>query len=96
MAWLKPRQWEPLAAVPIVAGAFWLFGGSGFGWWIWAAVPGCLMLSGFVSASTQGGFVDGGGSFTYNFYYSTDTASVNVGNQLGAAGSLYGARPQRV
>ncbi len=45
MAWLKPRQWEPLSAIPIVAGAFWLFGGSGFGWWIWAAVPGALMLS---------------------------------------------------
>jgi hypothetical protein len=45
MAWLKPRQWEPLSAVPILAGAFWLFGGSGIGWWFWAAIPGVLMLS---------------------------------------------------
>lgn len=45
MAWLKPRQWEPLSLVPIAAGAFWLFGGSGAGWWLCAAVPGALMLS---------------------------------------------------
>jgi hypothetical protein len=45
MAWLKPRRYEPLSVIPIVAGATWLFGDSGLGWWLFTAIPGALMLS---------------------------------------------------
>jgi dienelactone hydrolase len=49
MAWLKPRQYEPLSIVPIVTGAVWLFGHSGLAWWVLAAIPGVLILSAGVS-----------------------------------------------
>ncbi|HZP12620.1 MAG TPA: hypothetical protein VFB36_09385 [Nevskiaceae bacterium] len=49
MAWLKPKQWEPLSAIPIAAGIVWLFGGHGIAWWIFALVPGTLMLASGVS-----------------------------------------------
>ncbi|HUS24061.1 MAG TPA: prolyl oligopeptidase family serine peptidase [Candidatus Binatia bacterium] len=40
-----PKQWEPLAAVPIVAGLWWLFAAAGGGWLFWALIPGVLMLA---------------------------------------------------
>lgn len=40
----KPRQWEPLSAIPILAGLYWLLTASGHGWLFWGIVPGCLML----------------------------------------------------
>lgn len=40
----QPVQWEPLSAVPILAGLFWLLGGEG--WWLfWALLPGALLLA---------------------------------------------------
>ncbi|MGH8482121.1 MAG: alpha/beta hydrolase family protein [Nevskiaceae bacterium] len=47
MTLAKPRQWEPLAAIPIGAGLFWLLAGSGGDWVFWTLVllpPGALML----------------------------------------------------
>ena len=41
----KPKQWEPLAWVPIVAGLFWLLAHAGLAWWFWALLPGCLLLA---------------------------------------------------
>jgi hypothetical protein len=40
----KPKQWEPLSAIPIVAGLYWLLGGTDGGWLLWGLVPGMLML----------------------------------------------------
>lgn len=42
----RPKQWEPLAAVPIVAGLFWLLAGATGDWVFWALAPGSLMLMG--------------------------------------------------
>ena len=42
----KPTQWEPLAAVPIFAGLFWLLASAQGGWLLWGLVPGALMLMG--------------------------------------------------
>lgn len=42
----KPTQWEPLAAIPIVAGLYWLLGSASGGWLFWGLVPGALMLMG--------------------------------------------------
>ncbi|MFP5304722.1 MAG: alpha/beta hydrolase family protein [Gammaproteobacteria bacterium] len=39
-----PRQWDWLSAVPIVAGLYWLLGGNGAGWLLWALLPGALLL----------------------------------------------------
>ena len=39
-----PRQFEPLAAVPIISGLFWLLAGSGV-WMIFALVPGVVTLA---------------------------------------------------
>jgi hypothetical protein len=44
-----PRRWEPLAAVPILAGLFWLLADDGLGWLFWALIPGVLMLGSGVS-----------------------------------------------
>jgi hypothetical protein len=40
----KPKQWEPLAAIPVLAGLFWLLAAAGNHWLFWGMVPGCLML----------------------------------------------------
>jgi hypothetical protein len=40
----KPRQWEPLAAVPIAAGLFWLVGAAEGDWLLIGVVPGALMF----------------------------------------------------
>ncbi len=45
MEYPKPRQWEPLAWLPIVAGLFWLLAGEGFGWLVWSVLPGSLLLA---------------------------------------------------
>jgi hypothetical protein len=42
----KPKQWEPLAAIPIFAGLYWLLAASGGHWLFWGLVPGALMLMG--------------------------------------------------
>lgn len=41
----KPRQWEPLSVVPILAGLCWLLPDGGLGWTLWSLLPGCLLLS---------------------------------------------------
>jgi hypothetical protein len=40
----KPKQWEPLAAAPILAGLYWLLAGHGGDWLFWGLLPGTLML----------------------------------------------------
>jgi hypothetical protein len=40
----KPKQWEPLAIIPILAGLYWLVESTGSGWLFWGLVPGALML----------------------------------------------------
>lgn len=40
----KPRQWEPLSLVPIVAGLYWLLAGADGHWVVWSVLPGSLML----------------------------------------------------
>jgi hypothetical protein len=40
----KPKQWEPLAAIPIFAGLYWLLAATGGHWLFWGLVPGTLML----------------------------------------------------
>lgn len=42
----QPRQWEPLALVPVLAGLHSLASADGLGWWIWGLLPGALMLAG--------------------------------------------------
>src|SRR5690242_8236619 len=44
MTLAKPKQWEPLAAIPIVAGLYWLLAAGDGDWLFWGVVPGCLML----------------------------------------------------
>jgi len=44
MTLAKPKQWEPLAAIPIAAGLFWLLASSENEWLLWGLVPGVLML----------------------------------------------------
>ena len=40
----KPKQWEALAVVPLVAGLFWLWAGTG--WWLfWGLLPGLLLVA---------------------------------------------------
>ena len=46
MTLAKPKQWEPLAAIPIVAGLYWLLAAGDGDWLFWGVVPGCLMLMG--------------------------------------------------
>jgi hypothetical protein len=49
MSLAKPKQWEPLAAIPIVAGLYWLLAGADGDWLYWGLVhlgPGALMLMG--------------------------------------------------
>jgi len=41
----KPRQWEPLSAVPILAGLCWLLPEGGLGWTLWSLLPGVLLLA---------------------------------------------------
>jgi hypothetical protein len=40
----KPKQWEPLSAIPIVAGLFWLLASATGDWLFWGLFPGALML----------------------------------------------------
>lgn len=40
----KPKQWEILSAIPILAGLYWLIGSVEGGWLFWGIVPGMLML----------------------------------------------------
>jgi hypothetical protein len=40
----KPKQWEPLAAIPILAGLYWLLASADGGWLFWGLVPGALMF----------------------------------------------------
>lgn len=44
MTLAKPKQWEPLAAIPIIAGLYWLQASAGGDWLLWGLVPGSLML----------------------------------------------------
>ena len=44
-----PHHRDPTALIPIAAGLTWLLAGHGIGWWLWAALPGCLLLGGGVS-----------------------------------------------
>lgn len=44
MTLAKPKQWEPLAAIPIIAGLYWLLASVGGDWLLWGLVPGSLML----------------------------------------------------
>ena len=41
----SPRQWEPLALVPLFAGLYWLLANEGGGWLFWAFIPGSVMLA---------------------------------------------------
>ncbi|HEX4896047.1 MAG TPA: prolyl oligopeptidase family serine peptidase [Solimonas sp.] len=41
----KPKQWEVLSLVPILAGLYWLLAEVGLSWWLWALVPGGLLLA---------------------------------------------------
>lgn len=44
----KPRQYDALSFVPLVAGFYWLLADDGGGWLLWALLPGGLLLaSGF-------------------------------------------------
>ena len=36
----KPKQWEPLAAIPVIAGLYWLLAAAGGHWLFWGLVPG--------------------------------------------------------
>lgn len=40
----KPKQWEVLSVVPILAGLFLLLAHSGWGWLLWALIPGSFLL----------------------------------------------------
>jgi hypothetical protein len=40
----KPKQWEALAAIPILAGLFWLLASAAGDWLFWGLLPGALML----------------------------------------------------
>jgi hypothetical protein len=41
----KPKQWEVLSWVPIIAGLYWLLADDGGGWLLWALVPGSVLLA---------------------------------------------------
>jgi len=41
----KPKQWEPLAVIPIIAGLCWLLPDGGLSWLLWALLPGTVLLS---------------------------------------------------
>jgi hypothetical protein len=45
MSMPAPKQWEPLAIVPILSGFYWLFAASGGDWLFWGLLPGTLMLA---------------------------------------------------
>ncbi|MFT4046924.1 MAG: hypothetical protein QM661_09540 [Solimonas sp.] len=45
MEFPKPKQWDALSWVPIVAGLYWLLAHAGVGWLVWALLPGALLLS---------------------------------------------------
>ncbi|WP_020648212.1 alpha/beta hydrolase family protein [Solimonas variicoloris] len=45
MEYPKPKQWEVLSWVPIVAGLYWLLAHDGGAWLFWAIVPGALLLA---------------------------------------------------
>lgn len=40
----KPKQWEALSAIPILAGLYWLLGATDGGWLFWGLLPGAFML----------------------------------------------------
>ncbi|MCI0749331.1 MAG: prolyl oligopeptidase family serine peptidase [Nevskiales bacterium] len=41
----RPKQWEPLAIIPIAAGLYWLLAAADGGWLILGLLPGTLMLA---------------------------------------------------
>ena len=41
----KPRQWDPLSWVAIIAGLYWLLAHDGGGWLLFAVLPGALLLA---------------------------------------------------
>lgn len=41
----KPKQWELLSLVPLLAGLYWLVAQDGGAWLFWAFVPGSLLLA---------------------------------------------------
>ncbi|WP_028079421.1 alpha/beta hydrolase family protein [Solimonas soli] len=45
MEYPKPKQWDALSWVPIVAGLYWLLAHHGLGWLVWALLPGALLLA---------------------------------------------------
>jgi hypothetical protein len=40
----KPKQWEPLAAIPILTGLYWLLASGTGDWLLWGLVPGTLLV----------------------------------------------------
>lgn len=45
MEFPKPRQWDPLSWVPVIAGLYWLLAHDGVGWLVLAVLPGALLLA---------------------------------------------------
>lgn len=41
----QPRQWEALSVIPLLAGLYWLLADIGLAWWLWALLPGGLLLT---------------------------------------------------
>lgn len=41
----KPRQWDPLSWVAVIAGLYWLLAHDGTGWLLVAVLPGALLLA---------------------------------------------------
>lgn len=98
----KPKQWEPLAWVPIVAGLFWLLVHDGFGWWIWALLPGSLLLASGVGLLMTPGdprtlslMAVGGGLgllFTIPAWIVSDFGTAGLAALLSAASALASGR----
>lgn len=45
MEYPKPKQWEVLSWVPIIAGLYWLLAHPGSAWLLWALLPGSVLLT---------------------------------------------------
>lgn len=45
MEYPKPKQWEVLSWVPIIAGLYWLLAHTGAPWLLWALLPGSMLLA---------------------------------------------------
>lgn len=41
----QPRQWDFRALVPLVAGLVWLSAVDGIAWWLWALLPGVILVA---------------------------------------------------